>query len=485
MKRLILSGLCACLTLPTFANSEYNDWLKQNTMDMGAAKQEFQDYMDANDKAFLGFLKQQWKEVDVKKPELLDTKPKPRLLPTAPKPVDKPITSKPISKPVIVAAPIIPKPKPDPTPKPIAQQPDNTVNVKIFAHNVAIYKDANLKQSFTGNMNSDSIANFYSKLAKHNHDNAIKDLQTKAKELRLNPWGTAVLFHYYIKTLGINDHNAQQLTTWYLLVKAGFDARVAYNQNAFLLMPSKQALYGVTYFTFTGTRYYAVSLDGKQLNTGRAYTYSGKHADAKHPLDFTNSQQLLPSANHQKKQLSFQYQGQNHTLTLSYDIGQIELANTTPQLNISQYAHEGLPENTANELLSQLAPMVESKSEQDAVNLLLRFVQTAFNYKTDEQQFQQENYLYPIETLHYPYSDCEDRASLFAWLVKGLLKLDTVLLDYPGHIAAAVAFNSDTTGDSWMHNGKRYTVTDPTYINASLGMTMPNLKVYKPKIVAF
>jgi len=40
-------------------------------------------------------------------------------------------------------------------------------------------------------------------------------------------------------------------------------------------------------------------------------------------------------------------------------------------------------------------------------------------------------------------------------------------------------------GDAWMLNGKAYTVADPTYINADLGMTMPQFKDTKPKIIAF
>lgn len=483
MKYSALFGLMI-LSASVFADNEYDQWRKQNAMDMEAAKQAFQDYMDAEDKAFLGFLKQQWKEVDVKKPVILDSKPKPVLLPRAPKPADdKPIADHtPAVKPVIIPEPV----KPDTKPAPIKPTPAaNTIKVQLFGHTLNLLKDDTLNQPFKGSISSESIADFYATLASAPHDKVIKELIDTAEQLKLNPWGTAVLFHHYVQALGIQDHNARQLTTWYLLVKAGFDARIAYNQSAFLLMPSKQALFGVTYFTFSGTRFYAVSLDGKQLSTGRAYTYDGKPAGANAPLDFDNNQQLLASNQIQEKELSFQYQGQTHTIKLHYDLGQIELAKTTPQLAISQYAHEGLPQSTAHELLSQLAPLIKGKSEQDAVNLLLRFVQTAFSYKTDEQQFREENYLYPVETLHYPYSDCEDRAALFAWLVKRLLKLDAVLLDYPGHIAAAVALNGDAPGDSWVLNGRRYTVADPTYINASLGMTMPTLKVYKPKLLTF
>ena len=59
-----------------------------------------------------------------------------------------------------------------------------------------------------------------------------------------------------------------------------------------------------------------------------------------------------------------------------------------------------------------IAPVGERSVGGLSVNRLLRFVQTAFEYKTDEDQFNTENYLFPLETLHYPYSDCEDRSAL-------------------------------------------------------------------------
>ena len=44
---------------------------------------------------------------------------------------------------------------------------------------------------------------------------------------------------------------------------------------------------------------------------------------------------------------------------------------------------------------------------------------------------------------YYPYCDCEDRSVLYSYLVRNLLKLDVVLLDYPNHIATAVCFNEN------------------------------------------
>jgi hypothetical protein len=110
-------------------------------------------------------------------------------------------------------------------------------------------------------------------------------------------------------------------------------------------------------------------------------------------------------------------------------------------------------------------------------------VQKSFAYKTDDDQFGHEKYMLADETVFYPYSDCEDRAFFFAYLVKKLVGLDVIGLDYPGHVATAVNFSIDLPGDSVIRNGKKYLVCDPTYINANLGMAMPQFKSVKPDII--
>jgi len=185
----------------------------------------------------------------------------------------------------------------------------------------------------------------------------------------------------------------------------------------------------------------------------------------------------------QERFLKFTFKGKTHRINVGYDKETISYLKTYPQMDILLYFNSNFNQTTSNPLLKQLKPLVEGKSEEEAVNLILRFVQTAFKYKTDEQQFGIENYLFPEETLHYPYSDCEDRAVFFAWIVHNLLGLEVVGLDLPGHISAAVHFNDNVKGDSVSLSGKRFVVTDPTYINANAGMTMPAYKNTKPNII--
>ena len=72
----------------------------------------------------------------------------------------------------------------------------------------------------------------------------------------------------------------------------------------------------------------------------------------------------------------------------------------------------------------------------------------------------------PEETLYYLYSDCEDRSALFYNMVKEILKIDVVLVDFPGHASAAVHFEKSPDKDRNIkpvfHKGKAYYVCDPT-----------------------
>ena len=139
---------------------------------------------------------------------------------------------------------------------------------------------------------------------------------------------------------------------------------------------------------------------------------------------------------------------------------------------------------TKQSLYPVLKELIANKTEEQAANILIDFVQSAFDYKVDDEQFGEERTLFANETLYYPYSDCEDRSLLFATLIRDLLGLDVVLLDYPEHIATAVCFNQEIDGDCMNINGKTYLICDPTYIGADIGICMPKYRELGAQVVA-
>lgn len=106
---------------------------------------------------------------------------------------------------------------------------------------------------------------------------------------------------------------------------------------------------------------------------------------------------------------------------------------------------------------------------------LLNFVQTAFVYEYDDKVWGGDRAFFAEEMLYNPYCDCEDRSVLFSRLVRDLLGLDVILVYYPGHLATAVCFAEDVSGDYIMLSGRRFVVCDPTYIGAGVGRTMPDM----------
>ena len=490
----------AVLSQPCSANDDYLKW-KQQT------QASFQQYKDKRDKEFTSFLKMQWKEMDLLKGIERDPEPKPVVMPVAkPKPVKPPqpdpaplVEDKPKPDPVAETAPV-PEDKPEPVvlkpitplpviqpvipPEPVVVRKGRKIAISYLGGHHTFYYDPKLKHTVNQRINEKAVSAFWSALSLADYDDLIDQVNTKAKVLRLNDWAYALLVHEISRKLYPASESSQSLFGWFMLAKAGYQSRIAYNdRKVFLLVPSQQALYDVPYFTFDKVRYYAVRFDGKGQKLGQVYTYDGNYPDAVKALNMQLNSEALVKGNAARRNLSFDFEGKHYEIRATYDNERIRFMKTYPQLDLEWYFKGRVSAVASTSLQQQLSGHMKGMDEQKAVNFLLRFVQTSLRYKTDEGQFGKENYLFPEETLYYPYSDCEDRSILFAWLVHSLLGMEVVGLNYPGHVATAVRFKGKVAGDSVMHNGQRYVVADPTYINALAGMAMPDFKKDKPGVI--
>jgi hypothetical protein len=139
------------------------------------------------------------------------------------------------------------------------------------------------------------------------------------------------------------------------------------------------------------------------------------------------------------------------------------------------YANTPISEDVKQRLYPQLQERLKNTNELMAVNMLLNWVQTGFEYELDDKVWGRDRAFFAEETLFYPFSDCEDRAILFSHLVRDLLGLDVVLVHYPGHLATAVCFSNSVEGDYLLLDKRKFTIADPTYERARVGKTMPKM----------
>ena len=258
-----------------------------------------------------------------------------------------------------------------------------------------------------------------------------------------------------------------------------FKTRIAYADNKLSLMiPSYYTLYSKSFLKTGGLNYYLMRNIGNDI-----YTYDKDYPDATNLMDFAINSPLNLNKKVDQKTVDFSFNGKSYSFNFYINQNLIDFYKEYPQVDINTYFDAAVSPETKESIYESFIPVLEEMSETEAVSFLLKFVQTAFDYQTDQQQFYKEKFFFPEEVFFYPYSDCEDRSILFAYLVKTLLNNKIIGIEYPGHIATAVKFESDVEGDYVMYNDEKYVIADATFVNAPIGMTMPEYRGKDGKII--
>ena len=397
---------------------------------------------------------------------------KPQATPVKPQPVApkaEPTTpAKPQTTPV--------KPQPKPKAKPAMQsslQKEFYPSVAINYCNTKLYIDASMKGVINITSSQEcAVADGYEALCRSNYKPLIANCQQAQKDFRLNDWGVFLFVKTAAEAL-CNDENSCIVMQQFLLNELGYRAKMARrgDRNQLLLFVATDCMvYGHPYFTKEGLNYY--NINGTEACTFYMCNQDSKKAKTPVAMRLNN----VPALNSGVVSRQRANKAGNVSVSVNVSKSLMDFYASMPQCDYGVYAKAPVAGSLAQEVLGTLRPLVQGKSEVDAANLLLNFVQTGFKYATDEEQFGFEKPFFVEELFYYPACDCEDRSVLFGWLGRELLGLDVVYLDYPNHIATAVQFKGDVKGDFLTVDGKRYTVCDPTYIGASIGMTMPNLR---------
>jgi hypothetical protein len=323
-------------------------------------------------------------------------------------------------------------------------------------------------------------------MAKWSPEILLENLRAYRKKLELNDWGYFLLVNKTAAHFARKEPNKRAILTWYLLIESGYNCRICYTgSSVYLMLPITNRLYSVPYFSFTssGPMFYLFRNSEPAASISSFYTYQGEYPGEVGDLQMLVTALPRLSDTLIQKTVSFQFRGKPYEIAYELNESMITFGKLHPQTEIPVYFGAPVSEAAKTSLLSQLRPIIATMDEKAAVDLLLRFVQTGFDYKRDDQQFGREKPMFAEETLYYPYSDCEDRSVLFAYLVRELLDLEVIGLEYPGHIATAVRFSGFVDGDSVKVDGKRFVICDPTYINATAGMSMPSYRGKSPKVM--
>ncbi len=317
--------------------------------------------------------------------------------------------------------------------KPLIQKADDVefdrtgTSFGFFGVRVILDYDQQFKFDPPKVINPATISEMWKKLSGANSSDLVSQLQTYKTNLNLNDYAYYLLLKQFAQTLYPDSETGEDLLVWNLMTRSGFKTRIAYADNKLSLMiPSYYTLYSKSFLKTGGLNYYLMRNIGNDI-----YTYDKDYPDATNLMDFAINSPLNLNKKVDQKTVDFSFNGKSYSFNFYINQNLIDFYKEYPQVDINTYFDAAVSPETKESIYESFIPVLEEMSETEAVSFLLKFVQTAFDYQTDQQQFYKEKFFFPEEVFFYPYSDCEDRSILFAYLVKTLLNNKIIGIEYP------------------------------------------------------
>lgn len=466
-----LFGLCSIVLLLGVASAPLN----AETFTEFKNKQSvtFQEFRDENDRAFSQYLKAEWEAYTAQKPEVLYEHSKPKQI--------SPATSQKIKSvgPRLNVKLSLEKPSSEKTlPKVANGFVNKDVSFDFFGTTVGFAISDEVKTAKFYPQAQEGISNFFKKVASTDYAYLIEDIHTIIKSMGLNDWGTYLLVTKLSHELYSNVDEAE-LFNWFIFNKLGYSVRVGLVQkNIVLMFQSDKVIYATPNYTIDGKQFYVLA-DYLKSGMGRIYTYKQNYPDADKVFDLSLT--TLPNLvqNSVTKTIGYKKYGNEYSVTYNYNQNLLDFMATYPQADYETFFNAPMEAKTYTDIAKGLKKYIQGKQASEAIDFVLKFVQNAFIYQTDAEQFGHEKVMFAEETLYYEKSDCEDRSVLFAYLMKELFGIGVIGIKYKDHMATGLYI--PMKGDTVTLGSRRFVIADPTYVNANIGQSMPKYKPLKPE----
>lgn len=478
-------------------NESYEEFRKKTRESFGSfrekAHEDYQSFRKDINQRYADWMEGKWTPSDVHDP--IDI-PEPEVKPVPPVvlPVKEdepdvepePVEEKEIPTVVVVPEPVV-LPLLEPQPQPIVPvaPPVTAPVVPMSVYYLGTTINLSPYQSWLSEGHKLSLADMpqaWTTMSDGRYEQLLAECLRERTDRNMCDWAYLCFLQTVTDRICGADTDASRLLTAYLFAQSGYKMRLGWGGGkAMMLFASDYLIYNTPYY-FVGNdpeRYYPFvkeKIDNVDI------------CDIAFPEEHALSLRLdrLPivgeEATEPRKLSSRRYSA--FSLDMSVNKNMIDFFDTYPTSEINydmmtrwgMYAQTPLTEMVAWQVEEKMRPLVADMSQLDVVKRLLNWVQTAFKYEYDEVVWGYDRAFFAEESLFYPYCDCEDRSILFSQLVRRLTDARVALILYPGHMATAVKFDSqDVKGDYITINGEKYTVCDPTFVNAGVGMTMTGM----------
>lgn len=475
--------------------ARFEKFRQQKSQDFDAFREqrrrEFEKFRRKRNEEFAKYLRKDWTPF-TPKPEL--PQPKDETVPPVVVPKEETLPPPPAPKPVKIEE-VVPAPQPEPQPQPvdpIEEVPVTPVTPAVptqaftfLGTPAEVRLDSKYKVSLP-KLSEKAIADAWLKLSEQSYTNLIHDCLQLRTTHHLCDWAYLLMLRQMAESIYGRGTNESVLLMAYVYCQSGYQMRLGRDdRQLYMLFASHHRIYDWNYFLIDNERYYPFpSTRGDVIICQQKFPKEQRMSlliEKEPMLDMVATEATCHQST-RNRQLHTSTRA-NQNLLDFYTSYPSSMVGSNPVSRWAMYANMPMPEAVGQQLYPQLRWAIEGMSPLAATECLLGWVQTGFQYEFDNTVWGRDRAFFPEESLHYPYCDCEDRSILFTRLVRDLIGLPCILVFYPGHLASAVHFPEPVNGDYIQVDGRRFTITDPTYIGAPVGMTMPDMDNAKAKVI--
>lgn len=315
---------------------------------------------------------------------------------------------------------------------------------------------------------------FYNQINDAETNGIVNNLLAYKSKLNLNDW---IYYQLIRKTANSicpkkDNYNGYTFYKWFFMSKSGYDIKMVFEKGKPLLyIRSDENVYDIPYFKLENKQYICLNYhDFAVINfeKEKLHAVDITIAEAQNSFSYKVTQMPNFSPNtYNEKELSFEYKEKTYHFKVKLNDQVQQIFKNYPVVDFESYFNIPMSQGTYSSLIPFLKINIQNLSQKEGIDYLMHFTRYAFLYENDQENFGKEKRMTPEQTLLFEQSDCDDRASLFFYLVKEIYNLPMIAVLYPTHITIAVQFEKPE-GKPIEFNGRKYSICDPTPQNDDL-----------------
>lgn len=353
----------------------------------------------------------------------------------------------------------------------------------FYGKEVSVDVDQRLQtlQINTSMLDQKHIGSYTQQMQKMGLSTTLTQLKTTCDRLLLDDVG----YFQMLKVLSMQGFPNQTpafriMLVWYGLRNAGYDALLTGGKkyvNVFVRL--NQETDGGFEMKYRGLTYVSATADKVPYSELEIFNVPQFRDSATRCINFEMKELPELGDDIETKTRSFTYKDKNFDLQARYNRNLVDFMNDLPRFRVGTHLYHVQPSADAEQSIDDsMEVWLQHMTREEKLSFILALTQKAFPYRADAEYRKHEKRNFIEQTLADDYTDCEDKAAIFCYLVEKYLGDKTILLYSKSatHVTAAIELNATAPGYTFKIGKTPYLVCEAACNGYKPGQSLLSLR---------